>query len=127
LKNVVDEIEELKKGKRRYTNERIKQCEVSNEMKTNFIFVFTLLITAKSINQFSQVLKHAHNVYCSEFAEDYVLNSLNSLREECLNRDLNKSKNCLNYSGNEDKNELNRQNMLILEEFQEKVNFIFPY
>jgi hypothetical protein len=126
---VTQEIDELKKGKTRYTNKKIKKLDidVSEEMRINFILVFTLLITAKNIEEFDEILINIYNVYCFQNAETFVFESINYLKEKCLNRELDKSKNSLNFDKS-DPGEKNRHNTVILEEKQEKVNnFFFIY
>ena len=120
---MTQEIDELKKGKTRYTNKKIKKLDidVSEEMRINFMLVFTILITAKNIEEFDQILIKIYNVYCFQNAEDFVLESLNYLREKCLNRELDESKNSLNFDKSEP-GEQNRHKTVILENKLEKVN-----
>ena len=123
LKNVTEEIEELKKGIQKYTNKKIKKSNITNEIRTNFLFVFTMLITSRTIEEFVEILINIHNVYCSETAESFVIESLNYLRQKCLNRGLDKSNNSSKYETNISSATFN-QNIIILEEKQEKVYII---
>ncbi|CAF0932078.1 unnamed protein product [Brachionus calyciflorus] len=73
---------------------KVKKFDISSKHKNLFIFCFSLLQNSLTIQQFENYLINIFNVFTNPYKSESVSHSLDTLRSEIRNRELNK----LNFS-----------------------------